>query len=155
MPRTKSDYDPAPFQKLLQQLLDESGESFREASAAAGLSPTTLSNYMRGSRPMRDACIALADHFDVDPNDLLRAAGYEPLRIFERIKLNPSDLPPDVAQLAAEIMKIEDEVKRKAMSEALSQALRIQREVGLEEALAEIGSKIPGSSVSANTKASG
>jgi transcriptional regulator with XRE-family HTH domain len=124
--KRKSDYDPIPFQKLLRQLLDETGESYRVASSAAGLSPTTISNYMRDMRPMRDACIALADHFGVNPNEFLKAAGYEPLHFFDRRLIDPNALPPDIERLFGEIMLLEDETVRQEMVDTLRQVLRVQ-----------------------------
>ncbi len=120
----KSDYDPIPFQELLRRLLDKFGESYRAASSAADLHPTTVSNYMRGMRPMRDACIALADHFDINPNELLKAAGYEPLHFFDRRLVDPNALPPDVERLVGEIMLLEDATARQEMVDALRHALR-------------------------------
>ncbi|MCP4606009.1 MAG: helix-turn-helix transcriptional regulator [Proteobacteria bacterium] len=125
MPGRQSDYDPVPVQEFLRRLLDKSGESYRAASSAAGLHPTTVSNYMRGMRPMRDACIALADHFDINPNEMLEAAGYEPLHFFDRRLVDPNALPPDVERLVGEIMLLEDATVRQEMVDTLRQALRV------------------------------
>ncbi len=124
MPGRKSDYDPVPVQELLRRLLDKFGESYRAASIAAGLHPPTISNYMGGVRPMRDACIALADHFDINPNELLKAAGYEPLHFFDRRLVDPNALPPDVERLVGEIMLLEDATVRQAIVDTLRYALR-------------------------------
>ena len=84
--REKLDRDGfSEYQELLFRLLEESGESYRAASMAAGLSSATISNHMRRAvRPMRNACIALADHFGINPNVMLEAAGYAPPRFFDR-----------------------------------------------------------------------
>lgn len=39
------------------------------------------------TRPHRDACILLAQRFGVNPNEMLQAAGYDPIPLF--------DLSPD------------------------------------------------------------
>lgn len=77
------DLDQDPFQRLLQSLLDESGENCREASLASGLYHTSISSYLRGKIPGRDACIALAHHFGINPNQIFEAVGYEPLPFFD------------------------------------------------------------------------
>jgi len=126
------DYNPEPFQNLLRQLLDETGESYRQAGLASGLSGTTISNYLREtspSRPMRDACIALADHFGINPNEMLEAVGYEPLHFFDRRIIDPNALPPDIDQLTGEIMQIENDIVRKEVVDTLRQVLRIQMQV--------------------------
>ncbi len=124
MPGRKSDYDPVPVQELLRRLLDKSGESYRAASIAAGLQPPSISNYMGGVRPMRDACIALAYHFDINPNEFLKAAGYEPLHFFDRRLIDRNTLPPDVKRLVGEIMLLEDATVRQEMVDALHHTLR-------------------------------
>lgn len=126
------DYDPEPFQNLLRQLLDEASESYRQAGIASGLSGTTISNYLREtspSRPMRDACIALADHFGINPNEMLEAAGYEPLHFFDRRMIDPNAMPPDIEQLTGEIMAVEDEEVRQEMVRALRGVLRVQMQM--------------------------
>jgi len=127
--KKKVDYDLKPFQELLGKLLEETGESYRQAGRASGLSGTTISNYMRGTRPMRDACIALADHFGINPNRMLEAASYEPLHFFDRRLMDPNAIPPDIEQLVGEIMEIENESMRREMVEILRQTLQLQMRV--------------------------
>jgi len=109
----KSNYNPEPFQKLLRQLLDQTGESYRDAGAAAGLSRTAVVHYMtKGSRPMRDVCIALADHFGINPNKMLVAAGYAPLEIFDRRDLELGKVSPEGKQLLEKFEQITDSKTR-------------------------------------------
>ncbi len=122
MPRQK--YDPRPVQELLRKLLERAGESYRQASLAAGLPDNAISKYMRGVRPRRDACIALADHFGVDPNELLQAAGYEPLRFFDPAKGAPEWQSPEAAEIAKMIDAIQDPVARKRVARAVKVLLR-------------------------------
>jgi len=144
MPGKKNfDYDPTPFQGLLRNLLEETGESYREAGLASGLSGTTISNYMRETnpaRPMRDACIALSDHFGINPNEMLEAAGYEPLHFFDRRLVDPNALPPDVETIMGKLLDIEDEAVREEMVKSLLEVLRVQmriRKETIEKALAK------------------
>jgi hypothetical protein len=129
-------YDVKKFRELVEPLLKETNESYRQASMAAGLDETAISRYFGGTQPVRDACIALADHFGINPNKMLEAAGYEPLHFFDRRLIDPNALPPDVDAFANEIARIEDEEMRKEMIEAFRQILRIQmeaREAGIKE----------------------
>lgn len=123
--RDKSDYDPVPLQQLLQKLLEETGESYRQASQASGLHHTVISKYMSGTRPGRDACIALADHFGMNPNEMLQVAGYEPLEFFDRRLEDPEAMSPEVEAFVAELMEIEDDDIRQEMVEALRQVLKV------------------------------
>jgi transcriptional regulator with XRE-family HTH domain len=127
------DYDLKPFQELLGNLLEEADESYRQAGMASGLSGTTVSNYMRGTRPMRDACIALADHFGINPNKMLEAAGYEPLRIFERQRIDLSKVDPDTKRLLEKMEQITDPEIRKRVYEAIDVLLEGQLRIQQEE----------------------
>lgn len=115
----KRRYDPKPFQELLLILLSKSGESYRQASLAAGLPHNAIFKYLKGVRPGRDACIALADHFGVNPNELLQAAGYEPLHFFDRTTEKSEELSPEVQELAERLQQIKDPVARRRLMEAM------------------------------------
>ena len=143
MPRRgKQNYDPDRFRGLVEPLLEQEGESYRQASMAAGLDETAISRYFRGSQPMRDACIALADYFHINPNEMLEAAGYEPLHFFDRRMIDPNAMPPDIDQLTGEIMRIENDAVREEVVDTLRQVLRIQmqmREAAIKKALKKAG----------------
>jgi len=116
----KQQYDPKPFQELLRMLLSKSGESYRQASLAAGLPHNAIFKYLvKGVRPRRDACVALADHFGVNPNDLLQAAGYEPLHFFNRPSTKPGEMSPEIRELAAQLQQIKDPVARRRVMEVI------------------------------------
>ena len=106
--RRKTGYDPIPFQELLRQQLDESEESYRGASVAAGLNRSAISSYLKGARPMRDACIALSDHFGINPNRMLVAAGYEPLELFDRRAIDLSEVTPEGKRILEKLDQITD-----------------------------------------------
>lgn len=70
-------YDPEPLVSLLERLRAERNESYREASLNAGLDSETMRRYcVRHQRPEMQALIILAEHYEVNPNELLAAAGY-------------------------------------------------------------------------------
>jgi lambda repressor-like predicted transcriptional regulator len=112
-------YDPEPLRQLLVELLKKTGESHRKASLAAGLPSNAISKYLKGTRPSRHACVALADHFGVNPNEILQAAGYEPLHFFDRSLIQPGELSPEVKALAAQLQQIKDPTTRRRVIEAM------------------------------------
>jgi len=80
----RTGYDPSEFIPYLKRLLAERNESYRQASLGAGLDRSAVWRFMeQGTRPHRDACILLAQHFGVNPNEMLQAAGYEPIPLFD------------------------------------------------------------------------
>lgn len=121
---TQQPYDPEPLRQLLLELLRRTGESYRRASLAAGLPSNAISKYMKGIRPSRHACVALADHFGVNPNEFLQAAGYEPLHFFDRSLVQPGELSPEVQELAAQLQEIKDPVTRRRVIEAMATLLK-------------------------------
>jgi len=61
----------------------------------------------------------LADHFEVNPNDLLVRADYQPMKMFERDTVALTGLTSDVRQLADDLERIGDPVLRRRLTEAL------------------------------------
>jgi len=113
-------YDPTRLVAVLKGLLTEQNESYREASLRAGLDHGAVRRYVRDERrPSRGALLALADHFEMNPNDLLALADYQPMKIFERDSVNLAGLTPDVRQLAEDLERIGDPVLRRRLTEAL------------------------------------
>lgn len=113
-------YDPTRLVALMEQLLEQRNESYREASLRAGLDHGAVRRYMRaGHRPDREALLLLADHFGVNPNDLLVAAGYAPLKMFERERTDLDSLSPDVRALAQDLERIADPVLRRRLVAAI------------------------------------
>jgi transcriptional regulator with XRE-family HTH domain len=111
------------FQQLLQELIDESGESYRQVSQASGLHHTSVSRYLRGTIPGRDACIALADHFGINPNEMLEAAGYEPLRFFEKEEIDLSKVSPEAKLLLDKLERIKEPRLRAQLFEVVDRML--------------------------------
>lgn len=121
MPRTPGhrNYAPERFQSLLRELLQKTAESYRQASKAAGLDSSAISRYLSSTRPSRDACVALADHFGINPNEMLEAAGYKPLAFFEEGPLEPGQASREVKELITKIQQINDPRIRRRLIDAI------------------------------------
>ena len=114
-------YDAKRFAAYLQSLLAEHNESYREASLRSGLDHGTMARHLNGrSRPGRDICLVLADHFGVHPNEVLAAAGYPPLQMLNRF-LDP--LTDDVKPIVEELSAIRDERVRREVSQSVQTLL--------------------------------
>lgn len=124
MPRRDiQDYDVSRFRDFVEPLLKQRDESYRQASMEARLDETAISRYFRGTQPMRDACIALADHFGVNPNEMLQAAGYEPLHFFDRQEVDLSNVKPETRRIVQKLEQISDPDARAQLSEAINTLL--------------------------------
>ena len=109
-----------PWAVLLEDLRQARNESYREASQAAGLDHGALHRFIKtGSRPNRESCIALAYHFDINPNELLVAAGHEPLPWFDPSLTSPHDYPFEVKQVAEALIRIRNLGLRRRVCGAL------------------------------------
>jgi transcriptional regulator with XRE-family HTH domain len=114
------DYDPTRLALVLDELRQGRNESYRETSLNAGLDHGTLRRYVcDGRRPQRQALIALADHFGVNPNELLPLAGYPPMKLFERVAVDPDSLPSDIGGLVEDLQCIPDRAQRRKLVEAV------------------------------------
>lgn len=120
-PRT---YEPEPFVKRLLELLEARNESYREASLEADLDHQAVRRYIHGKRPDRQACIVLADHFGINPNELLTLAGYATLKIFEPKTVSAKNLPPEAVAVAVAIAKIPDPGTRREVAKAIQVLLK-------------------------------
>ncbi len=73
----KYEYTAEEFVPFVKQLVEESKQSMRQVSLGAGLDHSALYRYLnQGQRPNQDACIALAHHLQVHPNEMLQTPGY-------------------------------------------------------------------------------
>lgn len=114
------DYDPARLAQVLEELRQARNESYREAALRAGLDHGALRRYVvDGRRPQRQALIALADHFGVNPNELLPLAGYPPMKLFQQAAVDPDSLPSELGDLIADLQRIPDRSQRRKLVEAL------------------------------------
>ena len=113
-------FDPQPFINRVQELLDEHNESWREAALKAGLDHYSVYRYMKGKvRPSMTGCILLADHFEINPNELLQLADWPPLKVFDIRTASAENLPPEAVEVALAIAKISNPGERKAVAQAI------------------------------------
>jgi transcriptional regulator with XRE-family HTH domain len=112
----RAGYDQEQFVPFVQRLLAERNETYREAAIRAGLDRSSVWRFLnKGTRPHRDACILLAQHFEVNPNEMLAAAGYEPIALFDLSMADPDEYPPEVKALARALTEIPGAAKRRRL----------------------------------------
>jgi transcriptional regulator with XRE-family HTH domain len=112
-------YNPTPVVNRLKELLEKHNESYRETALACGLDHQAVRRILEGYRPSMPTCILLANHFDVNPNELLDLAGQPTLKAFEIQTANAEHLPPEAVAVALDIAKIKDPGTRKSVAEAI------------------------------------
>ena len=118
------EYDREAFAEYLEQLREERNESYRVASLRAGLDHGSMLRYIKKhQRPTRESCIALADHFGVNPNELLIRAGYEPMHFFDRSLVDPAAYPPEVEDVASYLARMKPASWRRAVCRAVRELL--------------------------------
>ena len=99
----RSPYDPAPLIHRLDQLLQQHKDSFRKAALQSGLDHQAIRRIRAGNRPQMHVCILLADHFGVNPNEMLQLAGWPMLKAFDIHTESAEHLPPEAVQVESEI----------------------------------------------------
>jgi len=114
-----SPYDPKPLQKRIEELLKQHNESFREASLDPGLDHQAIRRIRGGYRPQVTVCILLADHFGINPNELLALAGWPTLKAFDIHTESAENLPPEAVEVAKAIAQIPSPGTRKTVAEAI------------------------------------
>jgi hypothetical protein len=113
-------YDRPALADYLDGQRQAHNESFREASLAAGLDHGAMLRYVKHhTRPTRESCIALADHFGVNPNEILTRAGYDPLHFFDRSLVDPAELASEVAELALYLNRLSPLARRREVCQAV------------------------------------
>ena len=117
-------YDPTPVVKRLNELLEKHNESYREAALATGLDHQAVRRVFEGFRPSMPTCILLANHFDINPNELLDLAGQPTLKAFEIQTASAEHLPPEAVEVALQISKIKNPGTRKKVAEAIKVLLQ-------------------------------
>lgn len=119
------EYDPKPFNTRLIELLKQHNESYRQASLRSGLDHQAVRRYVVDlRRPDRQSCLALADHFGVNPNELLELAGYKPLKFFQVQTASAEALPTEAVDVALAIARIPDPGTRKTVAQAIMTLLK-------------------------------
>jgi hypothetical protein len=120
--RRKGFQRPYNREKLLarlDELLEQHNETRREAALAAGLDHQGLNRIFYKMRPGIMACILLANHWKVNPNELLTLAGWPELEVFKIETKSAENLPPEVVDVALDLAKIPEPGTRKKVAEAI------------------------------------
>ena len=115
----KAPYDHKPFSTRLHELLGKHNETSREAALKSGLDHQSVRRYIAGRRPNIMACILLADHLGINPNELLTLAGWPPLHVFEIHTESAEALPPEAVDVARNISRITSPALRKEVAQAI------------------------------------
>ncbi len=105
-------YNWERMSEYLKTLLEKRDVSMRKASLEAGLNHGAIGSFVRGRRPHRDSCLIMAEYFNVDPQDMLAMAGYEPMPLVDRSLIDPNEFPPDIKEFSAELMGFEPDRRR-------------------------------------------
>ena len=113
-------FNGLPLATRLQELLDQRRESYREAALDADLDHQAVGRILREHmRPMVQTCILLANHFEINPNELLVLAGHPPLKVFDIQTASAERLPPEAVEVALDIAKIADPGTRRKVANAI------------------------------------
>lgn len=76
------------FAEAVQRVLEEHGLTLRSQRQRTGLAHSTILTWLQGVRPRMEAVIQFAEAFNLDKNEWLALAGYEPILASE----TPQDL---------------------------------------------------------------
>ncbi len=114
-----SDFDPEPLVSRIKDLLKKHNESYREASLRSGLDHQAIRRILAGQKPQMHVCILLADHFGVNPNEILQLAGWPTLKAFDVMAIDVGNLPPEAAEIALAVAKISEPKVRREVTDAI------------------------------------
>jgi hypothetical protein len=112
-------YDATALTNRLEKLLKVRNESYREASLRAGLDHAAIRRILSGQRPSVHTCVYLANHFGMNPNEMLLLAQWPELDIFRIETSNAENLPPEAVDVALRISEIENSDTRKKIADAV------------------------------------
>ena len=112
-------FNSTAFNQRLDELLKQHKDSFREASLKSGLDHQAIRRIRAGYRPQMHVCILLADHFEINPNELLQLAGWPTLKAFDIHTESAENLPPEAVSVAKEIARIPNPGTRKTVADAI------------------------------------
>lgn len=105
----EAQYDPTLLIQIVNEKLTATGETQRGASEQAGLDHAAIDRILAGQRPNVVTCLLLADHWGLNPNDLLESAGWPRIGLFNHY----SDLSDEARQVALRLQAVEDEDQRR------------------------------------------
>ena len=120
----KADYNPEAFVNRIRELLEARKESAREASFASSLDHQALPRFLEGQRPNMIACILLADHFDVNPNEFLQLAAWPTIKAFDIHLESAANLPPEAVEVALDVARISEPGLRREVASAIRTLLK-------------------------------
>mgnify|MGYP000992909302 FL=1 len=112
-------FDSEPLISRIKDLLKKHNESYREASLRSGLDHQAIRRILSGQKPQMHICILLADHFGVNPNEILRLAGWPTLKAFDVSILDAVNLPPEATEVALAVAKISEPGVRREVTDAI------------------------------------
>ena len=112
-------YDSEPLISRIKDLLKKHNESYREASLRSGLDHQAIRRILSGQKPQMHICILLADHFGVNPNEILRLAGWPTLKAFDVSIVDAVNLPPEATEVALAVAKISEPGVRREVTDAI------------------------------------
>lgn len=119
----QKEYKPQPMIDRILELCEERNESFREASLGSNLDHQAINRIRGGQRPTIPNCIQLADHFEINPNELLILANWPPLKAFDIHAEDVENLPPEAVEVAKDIAKITNPGTRREVAKAIQTLL--------------------------------
>lgn len=120
----RTEYDPAPLIGRIRELLKSHNESYRQAALRSGLDYHAVRRILAGQRPAINSLILLANHWGLNPNELMLLAGWPTLDIFDVKTASAEELPPEAVNVALAVAKIADPSTRKQVSEAIMLLIR-------------------------------
>jgi len=122
--RGGKEYDRDAFSEYLTGLLEQNNESMREAGLAAGMDHGAFGRFIdKQQRPTRESCMVIADHFGLNPNEVLVQAGYDPMHFFDQSLIDPDALPQEVAVLARYLSQVRPISRRRQLCRAIRDLL--------------------------------
>jgi transcriptional regulator with XRE-family HTH domain len=117
-------YDPEPFLKRIDELMEEKNLSMRYVGIESGLDHQAIRRLKEGDRPSIVYCILLANFFDINPNELLELAKWPTLKAFDIQRASAENLPPEAVDVALDIARIADPGTRKQVAHAVRTLLK-------------------------------
>jgi transcriptional regulator with XRE-family HTH domain len=112
-------YNPEKLVARLRELMEKHNQSYRETALACRLDHQGIRRILNGHRPNITACILLANHFGINPNEFLELGGYPKLDAFDIKTASAENLPPEAVDVAIRLSEIRDPGMRKQVAEAI------------------------------------
>lgn len=112
-------YRPEKLVARLKDLMEKRNQSYRETALACRLDHQGIRRILNGHRPNITACILLADHFGINPNEFLGLAGFPKLDAFDIKTASAEHLPPEAVDVAIRLSQIREPGTRKQVADAI------------------------------------